>query len=129
MTSKIVFKLIGISLVLSAGSAFADTDRWQTRPHDHGRLVIRAENHHGYRGGYGHHHGHRWGWAPWASAAIIGSTFYWANNSFAPPPSTTVIVSPPVVTDPSRVAYFCQTAQQYYPQVPTCNVPWQLVNY
>ena len=40
-----------------------------------------------------------------------------------------LIVSPPVVIDPARVAYFCQTAQQYYPNVPTCNVPWQLVNY
>jgi hypothetical protein len=30
---------------------------------------------------------------------------------------------------PSRVAYFCPTAQMYYPNVATCQVPWQPVNY
>ena len=30
---------------------------------------------------------------------------------------------------PSRVAYFCPTSQQFYPNVPTCQVPWQPMNY
>ena len=79
----------------------------------------------GYRGGYGHH---AWGnhWVgPVLGAAIIGTAIY---ASSAP----TYAVAPPVVTvvpPAPRVAYFCGTTQQYYPTVPTCNVPWQLVSY
>ena len=37
--------------------------------------------------------------------------------------------TPTVVVPPPRVAYFCQTSQQYYPVVPVCDVPWMMVNY
>ncbi len=86
------------------------------------------------RGGYdrgGHHHHSRGGrgWSPLAAAAVIGSGFYIAN-SFATPSVTTVYVSPPVVQySPPQVAYFCAASQQYYPVVPTCTMPWQLVSY
>jgi hypothetical protein len=90
----------------------------------------------GYDGGHRHqgHYGHQgrqgWGWAPWVSAAVMGSTLYWANQAYSEP-SVTVIapLPPPVVLEAPRVAYFCQSSRQYYPNVATCNMPWQLVPY
>lgn len=95
---------------------------------------------HGYgRGhggaGYGGHHagyGYRGDWgrnwvAPVLGAAIVGSAIYAATSpgyAVAAP----VVVQPQYVP-PSRVAYFCPTSQQYYPNVPTCQVPWQPVSY
>jgi hypothetical protein len=84
--------------------------------------------HGGHHGGYGHHHGGGWrnDWvAPVLGAAIVGSAIYAATTpayAVAPP---VVTVAPPA----PRVAYFCGTSQQFYPNVPTCNVPWQLVSY
>jgi hypothetical protein len=40
-----------------------------------------------------------------------------------------VVVAPQPYAAGPRVAYFCSTAQAYYPQVPTCQVPWQVVSY
>lgn len=85
--------------------------------------------------GYVQSHGHGYGghyrgssnhWlAPVLGAAIVGSVIYAASTpSYAAP----VVVQQQYVP-PSRVAYFCPTAQQYYPNVPTCQVPWQPVNY
>jgi hypothetical protein len=141
---KILPVLSTLLLTLSMGPAMADPGRWDNHVGTRARIQISIDNHHvhgrgarhsgfGYNhryGGYNHgymQHGHGWGLAPWVAAAAVGTTIYWANN-YTPAPAT-VIVSPPVVIDPARVAYFCQTAQQYYPNVPTCNVPWQLVNY
>ena len=86
----------------------------------------------GHHGGYhirqGHHHGGGWGnhWVgPVLGAAIVGSAIYAATTP-------AYAVSPPVVTvapPAPRVAYYCSTSQQFYPNVPTCNVPWQLVSY
>ena len=82
----------------------------------------------GYHGGYGHHHGGGWGnnWVgPVLGAAIVGSAIYAASTpSYAVAPPV-VAVAPPA----PRVAYYCGTSQQFYPNVPTCNVPWQLVSY
>ncbi len=88
----------------------------------------------GHRGGYGHHGG-GWGnhWVgPVLGAAIVGSVIYSATTPAYAAPSQTVTVYPPVVTVAPmapRVAYFCGTSQQFYPAVPTCNVPWQQVSY
>ena len=91
----------------------------------------------GYDRGHGAHGGHRHGrgdrdlrWVPWASAIVIGSSLYWANQAYSQP-TTTIIVTPPppVVLEAARVAYFCQSSRQYYPYVATCNMPWQLVPY
>lgn len=85
--------------------------------------------HGGYRGGY-HHDGGGWrgDWvAPLVGAAIVGGVLYAATTpSYAAP---VVVTPPPVVPASPRVAYFCSTSQQYYPNVPTCAVPWQLVSY
>lgn len=87
---------------------------------------------HGGHGGYGAYgRGDRGlGWVPWASAVVIGSSLYWANQAYSQP-TTTIIVTPPppVALEVPRVAYFCQSSRQYYPYVATCNMPWQLVPY
>ena len=85
----------------------------------------------GYQGGYGHHGG---GWSnhwvgPVLGAAIVGSAIYAATAPAYAAPAPAITVYPPVVTVAPRMAYFCSTSQQFYPTVPTCNVPWQLVNY
>ena len=76
----------------------------------------------GYRGGWSHH------WvAPVLGAALVGSVIYAASTpSYAMPQQ--VVVQQPYVP-PSRVAYFCQSSQQFYPNVPTCQVPWQPMSY
>lgn len=82
-------------------------------------------------GGYGYSHpggGWRNDWAgPVLGAALVGGVIYAASTP-------RYVVSPPLVVGqppvyPNRVAYFCSTAQQYYPNVPSCNVPWQVVSY
>ncbi len=93
--------------------------------------------HHGgghYHGGYRHHGG---GWnshwvGPVLGAAIVGSAIYAASTPAYAAPVQTVTVYPPVVTmapPAPRVAYVCGPSQQFYPTVPTCTVPWQLVSY
>jgi hypothetical protein len=65
---------------------------------------------------------------PVLGAALIGTAVYAAT---APRVvySQPIVMAPPVVVDPSRVAYFCNSYQQYYPNVQTCPVPWQVVPY
>ena len=100
-------------------------------------LVLPAQaNGYGHGGGghAGHHggHGYRGGWShswvgPALGAAIVGSAIYAATTpSYAAP--QTVVVQQQYVP-PNRVAYFCPTSQQFYPNVPTCQVPWQQTNY
>ena len=121
--------LIFLILYMSLFSvSWADSPGWRHRE----REVSRYETHRGGdyghgNGGYRHRHG-GWGWSPLAAAAILGSTVYWANT-YAQPSVSTVIISPSVGFSPPRTAYFCQTSQQYYPVVPVCEVPWQIVNY
>ncbi len=96
-----------------------------------------GHGHGGGRGGHGYvqSHGHGYGshyrgssnhWlAPVLGAAIVGSVIYAASTpSYAAP-----VVVQQQYAPPNRVAYFCSTSQQYYPNVPTCQVPWQPVNY
>ncbi len=87
----------------------------------------------GYGGyGHGHGHGHHGGWrnnwvAPVLGAALVGSVIYSASSPSYAVTAPVVMAQPPMY--PNRVAYFCNTAQQYYPHVQSCNVPWQLVSY
>ena len=93
----------------------------------------------GYVGHYngGHHggggYGYRGGWGnnwvgPVVGAALLGGAIYAASTpSYAVQPQ--IVVTPQPYAVGPRVAYFCSTAQAYYPQVPTCQVPWQVVNY
>ena len=92
----------------------------------------------GQRGWHGPRHGghvyYSNGWnSPWVGpvlgAAIVGTAIYASSTpSYAVVQPPVVTVAPPAPPAP-RVAYFCGTSQQYYPTVPTCNVPWQLVSY
>jgi len=94
--------------------------------------VLPAQAYGGGHGGYGHGHGHYGGWrnnwvGPVLGAALVGTVIYSASTpsyAMAPP----VVMAQPSMY-PNRVAYFCSTAQQYYPNVQSCNVPWQLVSY
>jgi hypothetical protein len=104
-------------------------------------LPVQADGrgHGGYgggHGGYGHNYGGYGGhyrgssnhWlAPVLGAALVGSVIYAANTpSYAMPQQ---VVVQQQYAPPSRVAYFCPTSQQFYPNVSTCQVPWQMTNY
>ncbi len=99
----------------------------------------------GYGGGNGHyyaHGGHGGGWsrggwvAPVLAAGLIGGAIYAGSHPVYAPN----YVNPPVVINPAPlymngvpgtvapVAYYCSAYQQYYPQVGTCPVPWQIIN-
>ena len=90
-----------------------------------------SQNYGGHYGGHGygsHYRGSSNQWlAPVLGAALVGSVIYSATSSSYVMPQQVVVQQQYV--PPSRVAYFCPTAQQYYPTVPTCEVPWQPVNY
>lgn len=87
---------------------------------------------HGYVQSHGHGYGSHYRgssnhWlAPVLGAAIVGSVIYAASTPIYAAP---VVVQQQQYAPPNRVAYFCSTSQQYYPNVPTCQVPWQPVNY
>ena len=125
-----------LCLVLLAPTlSLAGGDGW--RGHSAHGYYGQARGYDRGHGGHGGHGGHRHGrgdrdlrWVPWASAFVIGSSLYWANQAYSQP-TTTIIVTPPppVVLEAPRVAYFCQSSRQYYPYVATCNMPWQLVPY
>jgi hypothetical protein len=125
-----------LCLVLLAPTlSLAGGDGW--RGHSAHGYYGQARGYDRGHGGHGGHGGHRHGrgdrdlrWVPWASAIVIGSSLYWANQAYSQP-TTTIIVTPPppVVLEAPRVAYFCQSSRQYYPYVATCNMPWQLVPY
>jgi hypothetical protein len=86
---------------------------------------------HGWGGGYGYR-GYGGGWiAPLLGAAIVGGAIYSTL-----PQAPVVIQQPPVIvpqqqviTDPSRVSYYCSPYQQYYPNVTQCPTAWQIVPY
>jgi hypothetical protein len=122
---------VALSLILVAPSlSFAGGEGW--RGHSSHGYYGHPRGHGGGHGGYGAYgRGDRGlGWVPLASAVVIGSSLYWANQAYSQP-STTIIVTPPppVAIEAPRVAYFCQSSRQYYPNVPICNMPWQLVPY
>lgn len=122
-----------LSLILITPSlSFAGGDGW--RGHSSHSYSGHAR---GYDRGHGEHGGHRHGrgdrdlrWVPWVSVAVIGSSLYWANQAYSQPSNTIIVTpAPPVALEAPRVAYFCQSSRQYYPNVPICNMPWQLVPY
>lgn len=131
-TGWITLSLLG-ALATAAGSAQAGP--WGTpSAHMDQRVMVHGGGHGwgghgwgqrgGYRGGYGN-------WvAPLVGAAIVGSAIYATL-----PPAPVVVqqpvypAQPAVITDPSRVSYYCQPYQQYYPHVTQCPSPWQIVPY
>ena len=107
-------------------------------------LALPAQAHgYGHGSGYGGHygavhggyrvdHGYRGDWGrnwvgPVLGAAIVGSAIYAASTPSYVMPQQVVVQQQ--YAPPSRVAYFCPTSQQFYPNVPTCQVPWQSTNY
>ena len=114
--------------------------------HTHHTIAVRGGFHggQGWGGGHGHgghghggHGGHGQrgfggGWvAPLLGAAIIGGAIYSTL-----PSAPVVIQQAPVmvpqqqlVTDPSRVSFYCPAYQQYYPNVTQCPTAWQVVPY
>jgi hypothetical protein len=136
-----------LSLLLVAPSlSMAGGDAWRGHSSHGYSGQYRVQGGHGGHGGqggyggfggghaYGHDHRHGHGergraWVPWASVAIVGSGLYWANQAYSQPSVTVISPPPPVILEAPRVAYFCQTSRQYYPNVATCNMPWQLVSY
>ena len=97
-----------------------------------------------HQSGYGRGHGHgggggwsRGGWvAPALAAGLIGGAIYAGSHPIYGP----TYVNPPIIFNPAPtymngapgtvapVAYYCSAYQQYYPQVGSCPVPWQIVN-
>jgi hypothetical protein len=93
-------------------------------------------------GGYGHGQGHGGGWsrgswvAPALAAGLIGGALYAGSHPIYGP----TYINPPIIVNPAPtymngapgtvapVAYYCSAYQQYYPQVGSCPVPWQIVN-
>ena len=101
-------------------------------------LGVQAHPGGGHWGGGGGHWGAGWGRgayvAPLLAAGVVGASIYAASNPYYYAPSYVtpgVVVAPlaqPVYTNPQApVAYYCASYQQYYPQVQTCPVPWQIV--
>ena len=113
-------------------------------------LGISSAQAHGPRGHVGIHYG--WGgyYDPWLAPAIVGSAIIGTSIYMSRPygvvqPGTVYINTPPpavIVTNPSppvqwvgtpntpvSEAYYCSAYQQFYPNVPTCPVPWQIVPY
>jgi hypothetical protein len=88
----------------------------------------------GYRGGYGggYRGGYGGGWvAPLLGAAMVGSALYATMPApvVVQQPQVIYPQQPAVITDPSRVSYYCQPYQQYYPNVTQCPSAWQVVPY
>jgi len=89
----------------------------------------------GFHGG-GEHRGGEWHGGErhgdrdhWRGGIWIGPGYgydpYYPLYGYVPPP---VYVEPPSLLPPRQEAwYWCPTYQQYYPNVQTCNVPWQQV--
>jgi hypothetical protein len=108
---KLLTGLLASLLLVNALPAFADH-------HDHGRYSYGPPVEH-------HHHPHRGAPLAWVLGGIaLGS----ALVAIAPPPrpvvaAPAVVVAPP----PPRTAWFCQSYQAYYPNVPYCPEGWQPV--
>ena len=92
-----------------------------------------------YRGGGGYYHG---GGGRWVAPALIGGALLGAalatpSYSYSYPvvvptpvyPAVPAYVPPvvPMATPVQPTGYFCPTSGQFYPNVPTCNVPWRLL--
>ena len=55
---------------------------------------------------------------------IVGDTWYFYPRPIYPYPDPYV---PPTAVPTANAWYYCAPSQAYYPYVPTCPVPWQVV--
>ena len=113
MRRNAVALLLGMLVVLAVpAQSWAGGRHWH-RGHHH--------RHHGHPG---HHHGGHFYFGLGAPVYHYGWAPYWGY-----PPTRTVIVEepePPVYIERSAGDwwYFCESAGEYYPSVPTCPEPW-----
>jgi len=93
------------------GGDWRDRDIHRFHDHDFGR----------WRGGRWIHarHGGRFGW--WW---VVGPSWYFYPARIYPYPDPYI---PPYAAPGAPAWYFCPPAQAYYPYVPTCPVPWQIM--
>jgi hypothetical protein len=93
------------------GGDWRDRDIRRFRDHDFDR----------WRGGRWVHsrHSGRFGW--WW---VVGPSWYFYPAPIYPFPDPYI---PPYAAPGAPAWYFCPPAQAYYPYVPTCPVPWQMV--
>ena len=82
-------------------------------------------------------HRHHCCWGRGVAAGVVGSAALWgwpgSHYLYGPYPygAPVTIVAPPVgvVVQPAAPAYYyCPKPQGYYPYVPNCQVPWQVVS-
>ena len=120
--SGLVLVLVGLAVLLSAapGAASAHGRRWHHRHHHH---------HHGWWGprvvvGVVPPYGYAWGW---------GWRGYYGPPPYPYPypyPEPVVVHEEPEVyiERPSSPGeeywYYCESAEAYYPRVPSCAEPW-----
>jgi hypothetical protein len=129
--------LIALSLFSALAGA---TGSAQAEPHGMGAMAMHGGGGHSFgqgfaqRGYVGHGGGYRGGYsggwvAPLLGAAIVGGAIYAAMPApvVVPQPQVIYPQQQAVVTDPSRVRYYCQPYQQYYPNVTQCPGAWQVV--
>lgn len=114
----------------AAAPALADPHDWHDHGwqdhgwHDHDIHNFRGPDFDRWRGGHwyhGWHEGHLgWWWQ-------VGPVWYSYPQPVYPYPDPYV---PPYVAQAapsSSVWYYCPPSRAYYPYVPTCPVPWQIV--
>jgi hypothetical protein len=78
-----------------------------------------------------HHHDHGWGW--WGPRVIVGVPppwgwgwgWGWYGRPYYPP-AVIVREEPEVYVERPAPAYwyYCESAEAYYPRVPSCPEPW-----
>lgn len=111
----------GLGLALAAALAFGAASPALADWHDHDIGHFRDHDLAYWRGGHwfhGYHEG-RLGW--WW---MVGGAWYFYPAPIYPYPNPYV---PPYAAPGAPAWYYCPPAQSYYPYVPTCPVPWQVV--
>jgi len=92
-------------------------DAWRDRDihRFHERDMARWQHGRWFRGPHDGRAG--WWW-------IVGDTWYFYPRPIYPYPDPYV---PPAATPTANAWYYCAPSQAYYPYVPTCPAPWQVV--
>ena len=132
------------SVVLLSMLTLGTAQAWQGGSHQRGGWAV--NHHHAHRGAH-------W-WAPALVSGVFLGAAVAASAAHAQPVVVTVPVpmyrsAPVYMTSPTYqtyqyidpsptiiyhslpttqpVGYYCQTSEQFYPRVPTCDVPWRLI--
>jgi hypothetical protein len=118
MNAKVLFAAALTALAVSAAvPAQADPHGW----HDNDIHRFHDHDFDRWRGGRWYHgwHGGQFGW--WWT---VGPVWYPYPQPVYPYPDPYV---PPYAAPGAPAWYYCPPAQGYYPYVPSCPVPWQIV--